>query len=176
MSALIYTIGHSTHTIERFVELLKQHSIETVVDVRSAPASRFVPHFSKRAVEAQLPRHGLSYVYKGDAVGGLPADISLRHEDGRTNYDRVAQTERFKNGIDWLVDRATSSKVVLMCAEENPAKCHRHLLIARVLNARGVNVQHIRGENRLESYSETESQLNAGNSPSAQVDLFQSEE
>lgn len=150
----VYTVGHSNQSMERFLDLLRQYKIEVLVDVRSAPYSRYVPHFNQRELQAAITDAGLRYVYLGVELGGRPADESLYDAEGHARYDLIAQTELFRSGIERVLRGAAQYCVALMCSEEDPSECHRRLLVARVLSQQGVDVQHIRGDAHLDAESD----------------------
>ena len=147
-SAPIYTIGHSNRDVATFLQLLKDNAIRVVVDVRSAPYSRYVPWFNKKDIEAALIGAGLKYMFMGGAIGGKPADQKYLDAGGRVMYDRLAATETFQHGLDRLIKGLDDGwAIALMCAEEDPFKCHRHLLIANELERqRHIPVWHIRSD------------------------------
>ena len=155
-SAKLWTIGHSNHPAERFVALLQQHGVETVVDVRSQPYSRFSPHFRQARLRELLSRTSISYVFLGDELGGRPKERELYDDTGNVLYDEVARTERFAAGLRRLLATAATDRVAVMCSEEDPARCHRRLLITRALLDHDAppKVMHIRGDGRLVSESE----------------------
>ena len=140
----LFTIGHSNIPIEEFLDLLRQHEVEVLVDVRTAPYSRYCPQFNgpklRRAVEAA----GLQYRFAGEALGGKPRDEDLRGEDGAPDYDKIAATPLYRDGLDRLEALAASFRVAIMCSEADPLCCHREKLIARSLRARGMKVTHIK--------------------------------
>jgi uncharacterized protein (DUF488 family) len=138
----IFTLGHSSHAIERLVELLRLHGMETVADVRTHPHSRFAPQFNSGPLRAALARSGLGYVHL-PALGGRPDDPALLQPDGTPDYDRIQASAAFLGGIEELLALAQTRRVVLLCAEGDPMECHRERLIAPVLRARGVTVRHI---------------------------------
>ncbi len=144
-SSAIFTIGHSNQSIESFIAALQEHAIRVVIDVRSSPYSRFAPHFSKRPLEQALARTGIRYVYLGDRLGGLPESGEFYDPDGYVLYGKIAATAPFRQALQQLIEMSADYRVTLMCAEENPAGCHRRLLVARALRDRGVRVRHIRG-------------------------------
>jgi uncharacterized protein (DUF488 family) len=148
---MLYSIGHSNHPETKFLDLLQQHQIQVLVDVRSHPFSRFNPQFNQRRLDAALAAAGIRYVFMGDQLGGRPKRADLRDEAGHPLYDRMAQTQEFREGIEFLAHSKTGDRVAIMCSEENPAVCHRHLLIAPVLTDRGIDMQHIRGDGRVQS-------------------------
>ena len=144
----IFTIGHSTRSLEDFVELLQRNQVEVLVDVRTVPASRRVPHFAKAALERSLPARGIEYVHLPE-LGGLrkpgPDSINAGWRNAAfRGYADYMQTAEFRAGIDRLLEIAGSRRVTVMCAEAVPWRCHRSL-IADALVARGVDVRHIIG-------------------------------
>jgi uncharacterized protein (DUF488 family) len=139
----IFTIGHSNQPFESLLENLRAYGIEALVDVRSQPSSRFSPQFNRKRLDGSLPSTGIEYVFMGDALGGRPSDERLYGEDGHVRYDALSKTPAFSRGIDDLIARSRCSRTAIMCAEEDPSACHRQLLIARVLTARGVDPEAI---------------------------------
>jgi uncharacterized protein (DUF488 family) len=154
----LYTIGHSNHSLDQFIRLLEENSIMTLVDVRSAPYSRYSPHFNKESLEAALRERDIQYAYAGKFLGGRPTDpgcyksrtlpterADYLHE---VDYPEVMKRDWFRKGIDRLLELADEQTAAIMCSEENPAQCHRHHLIAKYLMANHpeVKVTHIRGD------------------------------
>jgi uncharacterized protein (DUF488 family) len=154
----VFTIGHSTHSLESFAELLRRHGVTTLADVRSAPYSRFNPQFNREALERNLRAHGISYLFLGRELGARPDDPSC-YENGRVIYERLARTERFHNGIEIIINGATDRCIALMCAEKEPLECHRTLLVARVLDKAGIRVKHILADGSLQTHDETMQRL-----------------
>jgi len=138
--AATYTIGHSSHTPEHFIELLQRHGIEVLVDVRSAPYSRYSPHFDREPLRDLVTAAAIKYLYLGDAIGGRPKDESHYDLDGHARYAKVAGSPDFLGGILRLERGADEFRVALMCSEEDPTHCHRRLLIGRVLIERGAEL------------------------------------
>lgn len=147
----VYTIGHSKHTFDKLVSLLKQHAVTALADVRSTPFSRFNPQFNKDALARDLKAHGIKYVFLGRELGARSDDPSC-YENGRVQYGRLARTDLFKQGIERVMKGAGEHRIALMCAEKEPLECHRTLLVARALDEQGVEVVHILGDGRLESH------------------------
>ena len=152
----LFTIGHSAHPTEHFLKLLGSHSIEVVVDARSRPYSKFAPQYSQEPLKKALLDAGFQYVYLGRELGGMPEESEYYDSDGRVLYRRVAASESFQRGLAQLESGLARYRVAVLCAEEDPSHCHRRLLITTVLKARGVNVEHIRGDGRLQPESEME--------------------
>lgn len=148
----VYTIGHSTHSSEAFVSLLRQHSIEVVADVRSSPFSRFTPQFNKEDIERSLKEHGIRYVFLGRELGARSEDRSCYDDDGRVQYSLLAKTALFQSGLDRVIKGALRYRVALMCAEKEPLECHRTLLVAQALVKHDQSVLHIHADGHLESH------------------------
>jgi uncharacterized protein (DUF488 family) len=165
----VFTIGHSNHPIEHFLELLRRHSIEAVVDTRSQPYSKFAPQYNQAALEESLASDGFHYLYLGRELGGRPKGDEYYDSEGRVLYDRVASSELFLQGLDRLDRGLQTRKIAILCAEENPANCHRHLLIGRALAGNGISIGHIRGDGRIQSEEEIAAQPS---SSSPQMTLF----
>lgn len=148
----LFTIGHSNHSIDAFVERLHQHRIRCLVDVRSAPYSRYSPHFSKRSLQAHLRDEHINYLYLGHVLGGRPEDPDCYDEAGTVDYERIAQQAWYQQGVDQLLDVAAQQSTAMMCSEEDPSTCHRNLLITdTLLQIRRASVKHIRGDGSLET-------------------------
>jgi uncharacterized protein (DUF488 family) len=153
----IYTVGHSNHPLDVFLGLLGEHTIDVLADVRSAPYSKYCPHFDKPALEVAVPEAGLQYVYLGRELGGRPEGGEYYDADGHALYWRRATAPEFLAGIERVERGRRQYRIALLCSEEDPAGCHRHLLIGRVLAARGTPLLHIRGDGRVQSADELES-------------------
>jgi uncharacterized protein (DUF488 family) len=162
------TIGHSNLALGDFLGLLKQHAIETVADVRTTPRSRWVPHFSAGPLREALSRRGIGYVPFGRELGGRPQGGEFYDEQGHVLYGRLAGSPLFQEGIDRVLAGAQTRRMALLCSEEDPSRCHRHLLIGRVLRDRGAAVAHIRRDGHID----TEADLAAREISEAQATLF----
>jgi uncharacterized protein (DUF488 family) len=145
------TIGHSNHTLERFLRLVNEHQVEVIADTRSQPYSKYAPHFDQTPLREALTLAGIKYVYMGREFGGRPDGSDFYDAEGHVLYGRVAESPLFLEGLERLEKGLQTYRVALLCAEENPAGCHRRLLVGRVLGRRGVSVEHIRGDGRLQS-------------------------
>ena len=142
--ATIWSIGHSNHELPKFVGLLRGAGVEVIADVRSQPYSRFNPQFNRETLRAALLESGIDYVFLGDELGGRPPEADCYDADGHVLYGKLAETDRFRDGLHRLVSGSQDFRVAMMCSEGDPAKCHRHLLIARALTAEAIPVRHIR--------------------------------
>lgn len=172
MATSIFTIGHSTHTIERFVALLAQHGVTALADVRSAPYSRIAPQFRRDTLAASLQASGIAYVFLGRELGARRDEPEV-YDGDIARYERVARTEAFERGMQRVEQGAARYCVALMCAEKDPITCHRALLVARQLSLRGHAIEHIREDGAAESAAAFEERLLAAAGVAA-VDLFRS--
>jgi uncharacterized protein (DUF488 family) len=158
MTHNIYTIGHSTQPVERFVSLLLRHGITAVADVRSAPYSRHNPQFNREELRTVLKEKGIKYVFLGKELGAR-SDDDCCYVDEKVQYSLLAKTPLFQSGIGRIIDGAESHKIALMCAEKDPLDCHRTILVARELVNIGCRLIHILVDGSLESHSEAISRL-----------------
>jgi uncharacterized protein (DUF488 family) len=147
MPDLVFTIGHSNHPMGRFIELLRAHAIGLVCDVRSTPYSRLNPQFNREALQAELKKQGIEYLYLGRELGGKPGGASVPGDDA-SRLATIAGSKAFGVGLDRLLREAKGSRVAIMCAEKDPARCHRAHLICRHF-PRGVLVRHILADGSL---------------------------
>jgi len=127
----VWTIGHSNKTVEKFLELLREHDIEVLVDVRSFPTSK-VEHFKRERMERWLPGNGVEYVWLGAELGGYR----------RGGYKAHMRTKLFREGIERLLEIARQRRACIMCMEPNPRCCHRRFISTR-LERKGIKVHHI---------------------------------
>ena len=144
--------------LESLLSLLKRHSISAVADVRSHPYSRLCPHFSRQNIANSLAQVGVRYVFLGKELGARVSD-PFCYENGKVLYDRVASTEKFRNGIERILRGISEYRVALLCAEKEPLACHRAILIARHLRERNVAVKHILHDGNLENHEDSLARL-----------------
>jgi len=155
---LVYTIGHSNHPIEKFIGLLKRHSISAVADVRSAPYSLHHPQFNREPLAASLQKAGIAYVFLGEELGARPEDPAC-YDNGQVDFGRMADRPEFKRGLDRILRGCDKYRTALMCAEKEPLDCHRTILVCRNMKARGVAIKHILADGSLEDHRDTEARL-----------------
>ena len=172
----VFTIGHSNHSADEFVALLGASDVDLVVDVRSAPRSRWVPHFNPDSLEPILEHAGIEYSFMGVELGGRPADRSSYDADGRVSYERAAMADDFCDGIALLIRQADERRIALLCMEKDPLECHRALLVARALADQGVDVQHILPDGAVESHEALMNRLLESQGLPPQPDLFRTRE
>ena len=155
---IIYTIGHSTHSIDYFLELLKHYPVNCVVDVRSMPASRFNPQFNKKSLALSLNAHGIDYLHFGEAFGARQTDPRLLDDEGRVDFEKVRNTEKFKDAMSRIGKGARAGySIALMCSEAEPLSCHRFVMISPAL--KDFIVRHILKDKSVLNQEDLEEQL-----------------
>ena len=145
------TLGHSNHSIDEWLALVRQHAIEVVVDTRSSPYSKYVPQFDREQMQRSLEAAGVRYLFLGAELGGRPANPGYYDTTGRVVYSLLRKDAAFQAAIVRLETGMERFRIALLCGEEDPAHCHRRLLIGRVLVERGHEMAHIRGDGRIET-------------------------
>jgi len=149
----VYTIGHSTHSTEKLIQLLAGHDVTTVADVRSQPYSRINPQFNRESLRAELRTVGITYVFLGRELGARSEDRGC-YIAGQVQYDLLARTALFQEGLMRIAQGVGSHRIALMCAEKDPLTCHRAILVCRHLAVRGIAAQHILEDGQLESHED----------------------
>jgi uncharacterized protein (DUF488 family) len=157
---LIYTIGHSTHPIEFFLNLIKTYRVNCIVDVRSSAASRFNPQYNKKALQNYLTENNILYMHFEKEFGARQTNPVVLNDAGQVDFEKVRQSSVFRNGITRLKDGIQKGyTIVLMCAEAEPLDCHRFGMITPALNESGFDVKHILKDSSLISTEVLEAQL-----------------
>ena len=154
----ILTIGHSRHPLERFLALLKAAQVTALADVRSAPMSRFSPHFNRGALAASLAGQDIDYLFLGKELGGRPEQPAM-YTEGVADYEKMAASPEFRAGVARLMEAAEGRQMALMCAEADPLDCHRCLLVARALTEAGIDVGHILASGQIVTHAQVEETL-----------------
>src|SRR5881398_1917228 len=145
--ATLFTIGHSTRSLDELIAVLQAHSIQTLVDIRSFPMSRRLPHFNRESLEETLPKAGIRYVWMKDLGGRRQKsledspNVALRNDSFR-NYADYMLTPEFERAVGDLIKLAEHSLTAYMCAERVYFRCHR-MLVSDWLVAHGHEVLHI---------------------------------
>lgn len=143
---MIYTIGHSNHSIEYFISLLKTYKIETLVELRSIPRSKYASQFNKPNLLYELKKNNIKYIDMGKTLGGRPEDDTVLNIKNKIEFDKIESRDWYKNSINRLIEISKNSNIVIMCSEENPEQCHRGYIITHSLLKRKIEVIHIRGD------------------------------
>jgi len=146
-----FTLGHSNHSAEEWLGLVRLHGVEVVVDIRSSPYSKFVPQFDREVLQPTLEKVGVRYLYLGAELGGRPANPDYYDAKGRVLYSRLCEDKQFCAAITRLEAGLERFRIALLCGEEDPAHCHRRLLVGRVLTERSHLMLHIRGDGHLDT-------------------------
>lgn len=151
--ATLYTLGHSRHSLDAFLELLKQNHVEGVVDVRGQPYSRRNPQFNRERLSGCLKAEGIGYTWSGKYLSGRPREERFYGPRGEVLWDRLGARPELHAELDWLAAKAQSFRLTLVCAEEDPMRCHRRFLLTPPLMQRGLEILHLRGDGRVEPES-----------------------
>ena len=140
----IWTIGHSTHNIEDFLSLLRKNQIDTIVDVRTTPYSKFAPQFNRELLRHFLKEENIYYIPMGDSLGARHQDKGVLFEDGQVDFRKVQETRLFQDGISRLEKGIEKGyRIALMCSEKEALDCHRFGLISSFLSKNGMEILHI---------------------------------
>ena len=139
----IFTIGYGNYDIETFVKILSKYDVRYIIDIRSAPFSKYNKDFNYDNLREKLNDFGIELVFMGKELGGRPSDDTY-YDEGIVLYDKIKDSELFKKGIERLLKAASiNCNVALMCSELKPENCHRSKLIGEVLREKDVEVLHI---------------------------------
>lgn len=174
-TSYLYSIGHGQKTIEELVKELLSFDIGFLIDVRSSPFSKWVPHFNRGVIENLLRGTTIRYAYMGDTIGGRPLSDDCYDDEGYFDYHKMAEKPQFIAGLHRLIDANEKHlKVAIMCSESNPAECHRSKLIGRELyfDDHQIAMSHIIAPGKIITQLEimTELDRDKGNWPNG--DLF----
>jgi len=165
----IYSAGHSNHTPEQLYSLLAPFGITHIIDIRSVPYSGRFPYFNRDNLKSLCEKRNYIYEWRGDGLGGL--------RDGNPSFDSIAESLDFKNAIEKLVADFSGEKAditaCLLCAEKDPLRCHRSMLIGPALYKLNVDLHHILADGTLKLQSELSEQMNVPKSDrSGTLSLF----
>lgn len=153
----LFSIGHSNHPADVFVQLLQQYHIQVLADVRTAPYSKYNKQFNRENLASLLIQNGIEYVWMGESLGGKRED--LQSPMGFRQEALFHTDALYQQGITSLVDLAQQKATAMMCSEEDPRHCHRHRIISTTLLGRktpaaakllAIQILHIRGNGSLE--------------------------
>ena len=157
MTNTLYTIGHSNHAMEDFLQIVQSHGITAVADVRSHPYARYATHFDQTPLSRALKRCGVEYVFLGEELGARRKEASCYLGD-RVSFELVRQSPLFQQGLDRVRRGMQRFQLALMCAERDPLTCHRTLLIARTLRGE-LPIEHILSADEIETHADAEQRL-----------------
>ncbi|GAB6269420.1 MAG: DUF488 domain-containing protein [Smithella sp.] len=155
----LFTIGYSGRSIDDFIDLLKKHKITAVCDVRSTPYSAYNQQFNQETLMNALKSHNIEYVFLGAELGARPRDLSC-YVNGKAIYQKIADSSLFRNGLERIkLGMQKNYVLVLMCAEKDPIKCHRSILICRNLRDWQIEIRHIIDRETSETQVDLEKRL-----------------
>ena len=156
----IYTLGHSNYPFDKFIEILKKHNINCIVDIRGIPYSKYNTQYNKEVLQSNLRKLGYTYIYMADEFAAKRKTKVSYNDEGYADFDKVIQEDIFKNGIERLkVGCSKGYKIVLLGAMQDPIRCHRAILMVRELIKAGFDVKHIMHEGDLKTQDYLEEKL-----------------
>jgi uncharacterized protein (DUF488 family) len=158
MHRTLFTVGHSTHSAEYFVALLKKFSVQQIWDVRSVPYSAHNPQFNRETLQATLSGVGVSYLFLGKEFGARSSNPAC-YIDGKVQFNYLVDEPIFQHALQKLRKGIEHSRIALMCAERDPLTCHRTILICRELRTHDLQVEHILADGSIETNSSAERRL-----------------
>lgn len=171
----IFTIGHSNHPIEYFIDLLRRHNMTALADVRSSPFSRYTSQFNQENLKWSLKAAGIHYVFMGRELGARSANPD-HYRDGKAQYELMAQEPWFINEVDRLRKGVEKGqRIALMCAEKDPIECHRTMLVGVRVRSPEIALVHILASGELEPHEKAELRMLARHNL-AEPELFRTTE
>lgn len=140
----IYTIGHSNYPYDKLISMIKKYSIDCVIDIRETPYSKYNIQYNKEDFNKSLKKSGYIYIYMGKEFGAKRSDPASYKLEGYADFEKVIKEDIFKNGIKRLKNGCNMGyRIVLLGAMQDPIRCHRSILMGRILIEEGFNVHHI---------------------------------
>lgn len=159
MKPVVYTVGHSTHPIGRFIEILKKNNINCVCDVRSTPFSAYNPQFNSDTLKQSLLGVNIRYVDFGKEFGARRDELVL-YTNGVVDFTKVASSQIFMQGVSRVKDGIKKGyRMAIMCSEKDPIECHRTVLVSRNLQKYSIEIIHILENGDQEKNCDTEERL-----------------
>jgi uncharacterized protein (DUF488 family) len=160
MKTKIYTVGHSSHEIGYFIELIKHFEINCIVDVRSIAASSRFPQYNKEFLASSLKKNGIIYMHFAEEFGARHTNPDLLDSEGKVDFEKVRNSDNFKNGVERLRKGLEKGfHIALMCSESEPFDCHRFSMISVALEKDGMEVIHILKDKTFKNNAQLENQL-----------------
>jgi len=171
---LLFTIGHSVHSLEHFVNILKLNDIKAIADVRALPYSKFTPQFNREGLQEFLKGEDIDYIFSGKELGARWKNPEC-YSSNKVIFSKVANMKPFQEGLLQLAEVASRMRTAIMCAEKDPLACHRTLLVARYGKKHFSDIRHILEDGTVESGRHADQRLLAAYHLDAE-DLFSSGE
>lgn len=154
----LYSIGHSSQSLEDFFNLLAVHGVNCVIDVRSVPASKYSPQFNQESLKYFLKSHEVQYLHFGDEFGARRTDCLDENE--QVDFEKAVETPLFKKGVERVMKGLEKGfRIAFMCSEADPLECHRFSLVSRYFYECGIDVQHILKDASLASQADLEKEM-----------------
>jgi uncharacterized protein (DUF488 family) len=156
----LFTIGHSNHSLDRFIELLLAHRLSTIADIRSSPYSKYSPHFNKDMLDSALRNANIDYIFLGKELGAQRSEDDC-YIDGQAKYGRIAHLPAFQRGLEIVLQKVEHYRIALMCSESDPLTCHRMILVSRELKKMcpDLEITHLLGDGEVERQDMSEKRL-----------------
>lgn len=155
----IFTIGHSQHPVEYFVKLLKDHNINYLIDVRSMPYSEYAQSYNKENLQESLKKHSIKYFFMGTYFGARQENRDFYNTEGYFDYEKIANTDRFKQAVENVKKGMEQYNIALMCTEKEPIDCHRAVLVGNAFHNASCNVEHILADGKLINHEELNTKI-----------------
>ena len=155
----LYTIGHSQRPIEHFINLLKDHDIDYVIDVRSTPYSKFAADYNKENIQKILSTYNISYAHMGKCFGARQENLDLYTPEGYLDFEKVIASANFQMGLENVMKGMETHKIALMCLEKKPCDCHRAIMVANGFYKAGCTVEHILEDSSIQTHKELNKEL-----------------
>jgi len=157
---IIYTVGHSVHQLDYFLELLNEYKVNCLIDVRSVAASAYNPQYNEEPFKNFLKKHGIVYLHFADEFGARQTDPDYLDEEGKVDFEKFRRSWVFKNGVERVWQGVDKGFVIsLMCSESEPFDCHRFSMVSVGLDKDGMDVRHILKDKTLKTNAQLEAQL-----------------
>ena len=154
----LYTIGYSSYDISHFISILKKQQIKALVDVRSIPYSKFAPDYNTDNIKKILENNSIYYLNFGDGLGAR-TKIEECYQNNIAQYSLISKTPMFKEYTKRIISGLEKFNIVLLCAESDPLKCHRDIMICRYLKKYINNISHILQNEIIEDNTQPEIRL-----------------
>ncbi|HBH3651901.1 TPA: DUF488 domain-containing protein [Clostridioides difficile] len=156
----IFAIGHSNYPYDKLIDMIKKYDINCVVDIRETPYSKYNIQYNKEAFNESLRNSGFVYIYMGKEFGAKRTNKDVYTQEGYADFEKVAKEDIFLNGIERLKKGCQMGyRIVLLGAMQEPIRCHRSILVGKVLNKEGFNVKYIMHEGNLAYQEDIEESL-----------------
>lgn len=156
----IFTIGHSQHNVDYFIDMLKTYNINYLIDVRSMPFSQYASSYNKDILKTTLIPYNINYAFMGEYFGARPKNVNLYSEKGYLDFNKMKNSNTFLRGMENVLKGIEQgNRIAFMCTEKDPIECHRAILVANAFYERGIEVEHILANKTLQNHNELNNRL-----------------